>query len=147
MAISFHSEVVPFVLPQKNLHKRWIRKVIHRHGKLPGEIQYIFTSNDYLLVINRKYLNHDHYTDVITFDYGEGKKISGDVFISVEQVEINAEYYGTVEADEMRRVMIHGILHLLGYKDEQEDEKRRMREMEDEALNLWQKGEKHDFIV
>ncbi len=91
--------------------------------------------------MNREYLNHDYFTDVITFDYSEGDLISGDVFISVDQVKINAGIYGAEIDDELRRVMIHGVLHLLGFEDSTEAEKAQMRKLENDALHLWLKGE------
>ena len=89
--------------------------------------------------MNREYLNHNYFTDVITFDYTEGDIISGDIFISLEQVTMNAEVYGAGRVEEIRRVMIHGVLHLLGFKDETDEEKATMREKENEALHLWLK--------
>ncbi len=89
--------------------------------------------------MNREYLNHDHHTDVITFDYTQGKVIGGDIFISIDQVRINAVEYKVDTEEEMRRVMIHGILHLIGFNDGTADEKRKMREKENEALHLWVK--------
>jgi rRNA maturation RNase YbeY len=90
--------------------------------------------------MNREYLNHNYFTDVITFDYSEGKIVSGDVFISVDQVFLNARQYHTEPAEEIRRVMIHGVLHLMGHRDGNEEEKRNMRDLENEALNLWKKS-------
>lgn len=89
--------------------------------------------------MNREYLNHNYYTDVITFDYTDSRKVSGDVFISVDQVRNNSGEFGVSFSDELRRVMIHGVLHLLGFGDGSSEEKRRMREMEEEALHLWLK--------
>ena len=91
--------------------------------------------------MNREYLNHNYFTDVITFDYTEGNVISGDVFISVEQVKENASFYKVLLEVELRRVMIHGVLHLMGFNDATEAGKETMREMENEALNLWSKEE------
>ena len=89
--------------------------------------------------MNQEFLNHNYFTDVITFDYSEGRVISGDVFISAEQVEINAGNYGTEPEEEMRRVMIHGVLHLMAYNDGTEEERESMRQLENEALHLWLK--------
>ncbi len=90
--------------------------------------------------MNKEYLNHNYFTDVITFDYTEGDVVSGDVFISIDQVRENALVYGVPEEDELRRVMVHGILHLMGFNDASKEEKDTMRELENEALNLWLKG-------
>ena len=89
--------------------------------------------------MNRKFLNHNYFTDVITFDYTEKRVTSGDVFISIDQVKSNAEKYGVDVDEELRRVMIHGVLHLVGFKDETEEEKKIMRKKENEALHLWLK--------
>lgn len=91
--------------------------------------------------MNREYLNHDYDTDVITFDYTEGDTVSGDVFISVEQVRINARKYEQEFDKELRRVMVHGVLHLIGFGDAEQDEKKLMRKMENDALHLWLKEE------
>ncbi len=91
--------------------------------------------------MNRDYLNHDYFTDVITFDYSEGDLVSGDVFISIDQVQINAGIYNERFDEELKRVMIHGVLHLIGFGDKTKQEKDRMRKMENDALHLWLKGE------
>ena len=137
MGISFHNEGISFQLKEKNRHKKWIRECIQSHQKIPGEIAYVFTSNERLRLMNREYLNHNYFTDVITFDYTEEKCVSGDIFISVEQVVLNAETFGTDAEDELRRVMIHGVLHLMGHTDSTKSEKEEMRNLENEALLLW----------
>ena len=139
MGISFHSENIQFDLKQKLSHKQWIRKCIETYQKTLGKITYIFSSNEQLLLMNREYLNQNYLTDVLTFDYTEGDSISGDIFISLEQVIRNAELYDVESVEEIRRVMIHGVLHLLGFKDETVEEKATMREKENEALHLWLK--------
>ena len=139
MAISFHSENIQFDLKQKLRHKQWIWQCIETYQKTPGKITYIFSSNEQLLLMNREYLNHNCFTDVLTFDYTEGDIISGDIFISLEQVTRNAELYDVESVEEIRRVMIHGVLHLLGFSDETDEEKATMREKENEALHLWLK--------
>ena len=141
MAIQFHSLQIKFNLKNKNLHKSWIKRCIDAHGRIPGVISYVFTSNPSLRVMNRDYLNHDYFTDVITFDYSEGDLVSGDVFISIDQVQINAGIYNERFDEELKRVMIHGVLHLIGFGDKTEQEKDRMRKMENDALHLWLKGE------
>jgi len=137
--VTFHTEKSKFKLGQKLQHKRWINLWIESQGAACGDISIIFTSNQNLRSINREYLNHNYNTDVITFDYSEGETISGDVFISVDQVKINAQEYGIEPGEELRRVMIHGIIHLLGYNDESDDERLDMRQMENEALHVWLK--------
>ena len=139
MPLTFHTEKTEFILKQKRLHKRWIYQWINSHEAVCGELAIIFTSNKYIRLINQKYLNHDYYTDVITFDYGDGNMINGDVFISVEQVEINARSFEEDQDEELRRVMIHGVNHLLGFDDSNDEEREIMRQMENEALHLWMK--------
>ena len=112
----------------------WLQRVIQREKKEAGEISFIFCSDDYLLEMNRKYLNHDYYTDVITFDYTEEDMISGDIFISVDTVADNAKSYKVEFKDELYRVMVHGVLHLIGYKDKAEKDKILMTAKEDEYL-------------
>jgi rRNA maturation RNase YbeY len=137
VAISFHNEGISFKLKEKNRLKKWIRECIESHQKIPGEITYIFTSNEQLRLMNREYLNHNHFTDVITFDYTEEKLISGDIFISVDQVILNADRFGADTSEEFRRVMIHGVLHLMGFADTTNAEKEEMRNLEEQALLLW----------
>lgn len=139
MEVSFHREGTGYEPGERRAHKKWICKYIELHKKDPGSITFIFTSNDYLRRINREYLQHNHFTDVITFDYSEGEVISGDIFISIDQVRENAGTYGVKFEEELKRVMIHGVLHLMGYKDRSVHERKIMRKMEDEALNLWEK--------
>lgn len=140
MAIRFHNLKISYNLKSKNLHKSWIRSCIDSMGKSCGELSFIFTSNLSLREMNRKYLNHDYFTDVITFDYSEDALISGDIFISIDQVKINAGIFKTEEDEELRRVMIHGVLHLLGFQDSTDAEKAQMRKLENDALHLWLKG-------
>jgi rRNA maturation RNase YbeY len=137
--ITFHSEDTHFKLGQRLQHKKWIKSWIESQEAVCGNLAFVFTSNKHLKLINQQYLNHNYYTDVISFDYTEGKNISGDIFISIDQVVINAGNYGVEESEELRRVMIHGVNHLLGYGDGNEDEKKRMRQMENDALHLWVK--------
>ena len=105
----------------------------------PGNLSFIFTSNERIKRINQKYLNHNYFTDVISFDYTEGDLISGDIMISVEEVKRNAEFYHADLDDEIRRVMIHGVTHLLGFSDGSKEEKEIMHKKENEALHLWMK--------
>jgi len=137
--VTFHTEKTDFKLGQKLQHKRWVRLYIESQKAVCGQIAFVFTSNKQLRLINRDYLNHNYFTDVITFDYTKGNIISGDVFISIDQVRINSISYGTDVEEELRRVMIHGIIHLLGCNDELEEERLAMHKMENEALHLWLK--------
>jgi probable rRNA maturation factor len=141
VGVSFHSEKLHFDLKQRTRHRNWIKNCIAYFGKDTGAISFIFTSNPYILSLNRKYLNHNYFTDVISFDYSKGSNISGDVFISVEQVRNNAELYQVPQDEEMRRVMIHGVLHLMGFNDTTKAQKDGMRKMENDALHLWLKVE------
>jgi rRNA maturation RNase YbeY len=135
--ISFHNEDIAFVLPQKRLYKQWIEQTALSHGKTIGELTYLFCSDEYLLEMNKTYLQHDYYTDIITFDYSEENKISGDLFISVERVKDNALKIGVSLQNEMQRVVIHGVLHLCGFKDKEKTDVQIMRKMEEKALLLF----------
>lgn len=112
----------------------WIKDIASKHGKTIGEIAYIFCDDAKILEVNRQYLGHDYYTDIITFDYCEDDKLSGDIFISLDTVKSNSVTYGTDYYDELTRVIIHGILHLCGYKDKSDDESKAMRALEDAAV-------------
>lgn len=112
----------------------WIRDIASKHGKTIGEIAYVFCDDAKILEVNRQYLCHDYYTDIITFDYCEDDKLSGDIFISLDTVKSNSVTYGTDYYDELTRVIIHGILHLCGYKDKSDDESKAMRALEDAAI-------------
>lgn len=113
---------------------QFLECVIQEEGKVCGNIQYIITSNDHILEVNKSFLNHDYYTDVITFNDNKRSTLNGDIFISMDQVQVNADLYQVPFKNELRRVAIHGILHLLGYNDHTEDEKRAMRILEDKYL-------------
>ena len=139
MPVTFHSEKTHFKLGQKLQHKRWINLWVESQDADCGQLSFVFTSNKHLRLINQQYLNHNSYTDVITFDYTEEGLISGDIFISIDQVRINAGIYGTEEGEELRRVMIHGVNHLLGYGDGNDEERETMRQLENDALHLWLK--------
>ena len=147
MDISFHSEGIRFELKARIKHKKWIRKWIESHQLQAGEISFVFTSNEQLRLMNKKFLNHNYFTDVISFDYRSGNKISGDVFISIDQIRINADIYGVSIEDERRRVMIHGVLHLMAYSDSSDEETDTMRKKENEALHLWLKLSQNDFRI
>jgi len=136
-AVQFFLEDVKYTLKNKILIKEWINNTIIAEGFQLEELNFILCSDEYLLVINQQYLNHDTYTDVITFDNSEElKTILGDIFISIERIQENAKAFkGTVQL-ELCRVMIHGTLHLLGYKDKGKAAKTLMTEKEDFYLNL-----------
>ncbi|HOK39282.1 MAG TPA: rRNA maturation RNase YbeY [Bacteroidales bacterium] len=133
MAIIFYSEDVKKPRLKFTQIKEWIRNTIKLYGKKEGNINYIFCSDEYIIDINKKYLEHDYFTDIITFDYCENDTTNGDIYISLERVEENAIMYGTQD-DEIYRVIIHGILHLCGFEDNTPEEIEEMRRMEDEAL-------------
>lgn len=129
----FFENIEEFSL-DKNL-KNWLENIILSEGKKLGDINYIFCDDEYLLKVNQDFLNHDYYTDIITFDYVKGKIISGDIFVSITRVSDNA----TLSKDynsEFCRVLAHGILHLCGYKDKTDTEIKEMRSKEDFYLNL-----------
>jgi probable rRNA maturation factor len=135
-AISFFEEDITYKLKHKTALRQWITKTIQTEGYQLKELSYIFCSDSYLLQINRQYLNHDTYTDIITFDNSDTDKvITGDIFISIERVRENAAKFGISETDELHRVIIHGVLHLLGYKDKTPVTKQKMTQKEDFYLN------------
>ena len=134
--ISYHFENTDFVFRERDLNNRWLRTVAESEMKRIGDIAVIFCSDGYLLDVNRKYLGHDYFTDIITFDYCEGERLSGDLFISVDSVRENAVEYGTEFADELNRVMVHGLLHLIGYDDHTEEDVKTMREKENHYLEI-----------
>ena len=129
--IQFCSEDITFSLKEKLKHKAWLNEVAKQEGKKILELSYVFCSDEYLLQINQEYLNHDTLTDIVTFDNSEDpKKIEGDIFISIDRIKENGEKLGTLET-ELERVMVHGLLHLLGYKDKKKEDKAVMTEKED----------------
>ena len=134
--INFFSEDTELPLIDKSAVSGWIREVISMHDKIAGEINYIFCSDEKILSINKEFLKHDYYTDIITFDYSEKRNIAGDIYISLDTVSSNATDLGTLIESELNRVIVHGILHLCGFKDKLPDESMQMRKLENEALNL-----------
>ena len=140
--INFQTENIKFKLQNKTILKQWISSVIAKKKHKTGEITFIFCSDEYLININRHYLNHDNYTDIITFDYSEGdckQPISGDIIISIERVKENAAKYSKSFENELHRVIIHGVLHLLGYTDKSKKAKEEMTRQEDNCLKLREK--------
>lgn len=134
--ISFNYEL-DFTLVDEDKYSNWISEIIESEDFIEGEISYIFCTDDYLHKINVDYLDHDTYTDIISFDYTEGKILSGDVFISIDRVKENALELGTLFTDELLRVMSHGILHYCGYLDKTETDEVLMRSKEDEKIRLF----------
>lgn len=137
--IHYHQEDTNFKIKDRLVLRKWINNTILNEGKIPGDLNYVFCSDKYLLDLNRSALDHDYYTDIITFDYCEENLISGDLFISVDRVGDNASQMGHSFSDELHRVMIHGILHLCGYKDKSKKDEQLMRKKEDYYLNLRKK--------
>ena len=134
--INFYSEN-DFELQEEKSFGTWIRKVISSEKKQLGEINYIFCDDHYLYKINLKFLDHDTYTDIISFDNSEGDELNGDIFISTDRVTENAKEYNVDFSEELKRVVIHGILHLCGYPDKTESEAALMRQKEDEKIALF----------
>lgn len=132
--IRFTNEDIKFSLKNKAILKNWLKTLAFEYQFKIGDLNYIFCSDEYLLNINQEYLNHDTLTDIVTFDLSETKGIiEGDIFISIERVKDNSEKFST-QSTEIYRVMAHGLLHLLGYKDKSTEEKEAMRKLEDLAL-------------
>lgn len=136
--ITFFAEDIDFVLRQKQKVREWIGLIVKNEGFARiSELNFIFCSDDYLLHINKEYLNHDTYTDIITFDSSESENvIAGDIFISIDRIRDNALKFDATERDELHRVMAHGVLHLCGYGDKTKAEKQRMTEKENTCLAM-----------
>lgn len=132
--ISFNYET-NFKLSKAQDFSKWISNVIVSEDCREGDINYIFCSDDYLHDINLKYLNHDTLTDIISFDYSVGKKLHGDIYISIDRVADNAKDFNVEFSEELKRVMVHGVLHYCGYKDKSESDKLTMRSKEDFYIN------------
>ena len=137
MAIRFSVDSVNFELLEPEKVKEWLSEVVRSRGMSVGNINYLFCTDEYLIDINRRYLNHDTYTDIITFDYVAGGLVSGDILISVDRVRDNAINYDVSFFQELHRVIVHGVLHLLGQGDKSDAEAAEMRRQEEEALALW----------
>ena len=135
--ITFNIEDADPKLKNKRLLKSWIAKVADSYGLKTGDLAYVFCSDDRILEVNKEFLQHDYYTDIITFDDCEGDTISGDMYISVDTVRTNSELFSTSFINEMHRVIIHGVLHLCGLKDKAPDDEKKMREAEAKALAMW----------
>ena len=142
MPIAFHKEEIEFDLPAEEKLTAWLLDIANKEGKRISQLSFIFCSDDYLLEINKTYLNHDYYTDIITFPYKQGHEIESDIFISVDRVKDNAKEYKTTFESELLRVISHGLLHMTGYGDKSEEDQNKMTEMENKCLVLWEMSNK-----
>lgn len=136
MAVEFYSEDVDLPVIDINQLTLWIEKIIIGQEFIPGDVSVIFVSDDYLLEMNNQYLEHDYFTDIITFDYSEEKIISGDLFISIDTVLSNSQEFNVPFLHELHRVIIHGVLHLMGFDDKSDTEKEIMTQMENSSLEV-----------
>ena len=134
--ISYFFEDTDFQFKKKTLNNKWLKLVAESEIRRVGQINIIFCSDNYILDVNQQFLQHDYFTDIITFDYCEGDVLSGDLFISVDTVRENAIEYGTEFEDELNRVIVHGVLHLIGYDDHCDEDITQMRKKEDYYLSL-----------
>ena len=130
MSIYFHTEVPEFNYSEKERTKRWLRAVMKEEKKYEGEINIIFTDEESILQLNKKYLSHNYFTDVIAFNYNEGDLIKGDIYISIDTVRANAQKYKSTFSEELHRVIVHGLLHLIGCNDKTPTQKEKMKEKE-----------------
>ena len=140
MAVHYYTDDCSYRLPEKRRTTAWLKAVAEEEGYTLGDVNYIFCSAARLLEMNKEFLAHDYYTDIITFDYSDRKGsgvVSGDVFIDVETVADNAHIYGATKIEEMRRVVVHGVLHLCGQKDKTPRANAQMHRKEDKYLNFW----------
>ena len=136
--ILFFNEDINFKFQGKNNFKAWLKKVVDKEGFKIRDLNYIFCSDDYLHKVNVEYLQHDTFTDIITFDISEDESIiAGDIFISIDRVKENSKILKTVFEEELRRVIVHGLLHLCGYNDHSAEEKVKMRSLEDEYILIF----------
>ena len=136
-SISFHNEGVNTKTPLKRLLKAWIKEFVSNHGKKVGELAFVFCTDEKILEVNQSFLQHDYYTDIITFDYCEGDFVSGDIYISVERVQENAISHQVEYNNELLRVLAHGVLHLIGFQDKEENKKAEMTKNEDLCMSLF----------
>lgn len=134
--IRYFCEDIRFTYKNKLANNRWLKMVAGSEIRKIGDINVIFCSDNYILDVNIKYLQHDYFTDIITFDYCEGKVLSGDLFISVDSVRENSIEFGTDFEEELHRVIVHGVLHLIGYDDHTEEDKKVMRQKENYYLQM-----------
>lgn len=139
MPITFHKEEIEFDLPAEEKLTAWLLDIVYKEEKTITQLSYIFCSDEYLLEINKTYLNHDYYTDIITFPYKQGHEIESDIFISIDRIRENAIEYDTTFESELLRVIAHGLLHMSGYGDKTEEDQEKMTEMENQCLDMWSK--------
>ena len=137
--INFISKKIEMPAFDEEKVKAWIGEVAELHNRKVGDLTYIFCNDEKILEVNIEFLQHDYYTDIITFDYSTKRKISGDLFISLDRVASNAELFGKEYDEEFMRVVIHGVLHLCGINDKGEGEREIMEQHENDALALWTK--------
>lgn len=141
MAVRYYTDDSTYHYPNRRLTAQWLREVAQSEGYILGDVNYIFCSAKRLLEMNRQYLHHDYFTDVITFDYSDRRGthiVSGDIFIDVETVADNAKIYGFTKLQEMRRVVVHGVLHLCGQNDKTPRTNKQMHRKEDKYLHFWE---------
>ena len=136
MKIEFHY-LNDFLLEEESGYSDWINRIFKMEGAVLDQLDYVFCSDDYLFKVNVEYLNHNTYTDIITFDYSVDERITGDIFISIDRVRENAMAFDVEFISELRRVMSHGVLHLLGYNDKSDEERDIMRSMENKMIELF----------
>lgn len=136
MAVTFVNEGVSVQIPKLRI-KKWVKNVLLTEGRVAGDINIVLCSDEYLLTINQKYLQHNYFTDIITFDYSEGNLISGELLISIQRTADNAEKFNVDKQTELLRVIIHGVYHLCGYTDTSPAERKSMVSKENEGLRLW----------
>ena len=134
--VRYFAEDIKFNYKERRRTSKWLKLVAESEIRRLGDISVIFCSDPYILDVNLKYLQHDYFTDIITFDYCEGDTISGDLFISIDSVRENAAFYKTEFEEELNRVIVHGVLHLIGYDDHSEADKKEMRSKENYYLSL-----------
>ena len=134
--VTYHFEDTDFQFKNRKFNNMWLKMVIESEIKKLGQVAIVFCSDNYILDINQRYLQHDYFTDIITFDYCDNNLISGDLFISVDSVKENSLFYGVDFETELNRVMVHGILHLIGYDDHTEEDIKVMREKENYYLEM-----------
>lgn len=140
--ISYQADGIDMPKIKQRETSKWIKTVAEAHGRRVGQVGYMFVSDEKMLEANNEYLGHDYYTDIITFDYDEGKVINGDIIISLDTVRSNADLFGKTYEDELHRVIIHGILHLCGIDDKGPGEREIMERHENEALEMLKKNER-----
>jgi rRNA maturation RNase YbeY len=126
-----------YSIKEETKYTEWFNKIITSESKSAGDLVFILTDDEEILKVNQDYLSHDYFTDIITFEYNTNDEVSGDVFISLDRIEENAKTYKVTFEEELRRVMVHGVLHLLGYNDKTEKEKAEMRSLENQNLKMF----------